>query len=578
MKSKYLRILGLVVTLMALILTLGVTSAQDGKIVRVALGPGDIPGIDPALATDSSSIAVITEIYPSLTRLNETTAVLEPGMASSWEASDDGLTLTFHLLENVSWVKYNADSGAVEQVMDADGNPRMLTAGDFKYGMLRSMDPRLGSYYGGILATWVEGGRALNTIEIAEDATDEATAALVDEAMANVQIDVIDDLTLELTITQPAAFVTNIIGMWMAAAQPQWLIEEQGDLWTEPENIATYGPFVVSEWLHDESLTVVKNPFWVATESIPAPALDAVQWVFLDASAAFANYEADLLEVVSVPLSEMDRVKADADLSTQLHISPSDCTYYYGFNTTVPPFDDVRVRQAFSMTIDRQSLIDNILKGDQEPAYFFSRQDMLVAAPRAADYPDLALSEDTEAARALLQSYLDDNGGVFPQAVLMHNESEAHATIAAAIQEMWRNAFEGIIDANDIQVQTQEWAVYLSTVRSADTAPGIWRLGWCSDYLDAHNFLFDVWHSDVSEYGTGWTSDEFDSLLEQAMVETDTAVRTDLYSQAEYILTNRDAVIMPIYFYTSVSLTQPYVERTFAVGAANRYEKWDISQ
>jgi len=223
-------------------------------------------------------------------------------------------------------------------------------------------------------------------------------------------------------------------------------------------------------------------------------------------------------------------------------------------------------------------LIDIVLKGGQEPAVFFSRENLLAAAPRAEDYPDYAITEDIEAAQAMLQEYLDDNGYAsveeMPAIVLMHNESEGHARIAAAVQEMWRDAL-GV----EITVQTQEWGTYLETIKS-DDAPQVFRYAWCLDYTDAHNFLFDVFHSSVVDLGINWTgesADQFDALLEEAMVSTDgIEARTDLYAEAEYLLTNESAIIAPIYFYTSLNLTQPWVERTYSQFGQQYFEKWDI--
>jgi oligopeptide transport system substrate-binding protein len=156
---------------------------------------------------------------------------------------------------------------------------------------------------------------------------------------------------------------------------------------------------------------------------------------------------------------------------------------------------------------------------------------------------------------------------------LMHNESEGHARIAQAIQQMWTDAL-GI----PVEISTQEWAVYLETIKG-DDAPQVFRYGWCLDYTDAHNFLFDVFHSSVRDLGVQWDNEDaaqFDMLLEEAMVETDLQTRTDLYAEAEYLLTNQDTVVAPIYFYTALDMTQPWVTRTYSQFGQEYYEKWDI--
>jgi len=563
---KFTRSAVLLLMLAALIiLSSAVIGQEDQRKVLVdaaeSLGETDVPTLDPSLATDTSSIQILIETNPGLTRVNEVTLETEPGMAT-WEVSEDGLVYTFNIMPDVPWVQYNPDSDAVEQVMDADGNPRFVTAEDFAYGIRRSVGGQLGSYYGGILAGWVENGNAVYADE-----------APVEELGVNV----VDTYTLEINASQPAAFLPTLYGMWMAYAQPAWVIEEFGDFWYEPETFQSYGPFALKEWLHGESVTIAKNPFWPGTENIPVPAIDEVQMLILEASAGLANFEAGTADVSDVPLADIDRIQADPTLGDAYYVGPQGCTYMYGFNTSKAPVDDARVRQALSMTIDRQSLIDNVLKGGQEPAYFFTRQDLLAAAPSASDYPEFALTEDDAAAQALLQEYLDERGISVDQLepiTLMHNESEAHAVVAQAIQQMWQETL-GV----NVQIQTQEWAVYLETIKDEAAAPQVFRYGWCLDYTDAHNFLYDVFHSSVRELGVGWDNEnaqQFDALLEQAMVEPDMETREQLYAEAENLLNTEDAVIAPIYFYTNLHLTQPWVERTFSQFGSEYFEKWDI--
>lgn len=554
--SKTSRFFGLLlVTALVLSLFMGAVSAQD-KVLNANFGPGDIPSLDPSLATDTTSIQVLVETHPGLTRLNEVTLEIEPGMASSWDVSEDGLTYTFHLLQEVPWVVVK--DGEVMQVMDADGNGRFVTAADFVFGTQRSMNPDVGSYYGGVLAPWIVNGTAVYNGEM---------------ELSELGITAVDDYTLEVQLTENAAFVPNLLGMWMAVAQPEWALAEFGDSWVEAGNFPTYGPFALGEWNHGESLLLVKNPMWVGTDSIPAPKLDAVSFTMLDQSAQLASYESGSLDKSAAPLADMDRLMADATLSQELTIGPGSCTYYYGFNTAKAPVDDARVRRALSMAIDRQSLIDNVLKGGQEAAFFFTRPN-LVAAPTAEKYPDYVIGEDVETAKALIADYVAEVGELAP-ITLMHNESEAHGQIAQAIQQMWADNLGITVD-----IQTQEWAVYLDTLDTAD-APQIWRLGWCLDYPDTHNFLYDVFQSDNVRVGTGWAGSEgsarFDELVTAAKGEQDLQARTDLYAQADYLLSNEEAVIIPIYFYTFVELTKPYVERTYSVMGQEYFEKWDLN-
>ena len=548
------------------------------KVLNVALGPGDIPTLDPALGTDTSSIQVIVETFVGLTRPDEVTNVVQPGMATSWDISEDGTVYTFKLRDDVPWVKYDVASDSVVEVMDCEGNPRMVTAYDFVYGVLRTLAPETASDYAYVLNFVLAGGDEYNG----------GTGAAED-----VGIKALDATTVEMTFKSAAAYNAAIAGMWIAFAQPQWLIEgddcteARGDRWTETGFHQSYGPFAMKEWVHDSYLTMVKNPFWPDTPEVPSPKIEEVNLYFLDSSPAFAEYEAGGLDTAAAPLADIDRIKSDPTLSSELLIAPDLCTYYYGFNTKAEFVDDVRVRRALSMAIDRQGLIDNVLKGEQVPAQWFSRPG-LAGAPTPEEYPDLGVKYDAEQAKAVLQEYLDEKGitAADVNITLMFNTSEGHRKIAEAIQQMWKDNL-GL----DIQLVNQEWAVYLKTIKGEDT-PQIYRLGWCLDYADANNFIFEVFSlggsantddnkDGVAEGGINWDGSdplytEFYDKMVAAAVELDPATRTALYAEAEEMLVWDKAAIAPIYWYTRTTLTKPYVTRTFSSGGHEHYEKWDI--
>lgn len=556
--SKFMRFISLaLVALMVMGLAIGV-GAQDGeKVLTYSFLSGDVPSIDPSIGTDTSSIQIVTSIFPGLTRLNEVTLELEPGVAT-WEISEDGLTYTFNIIPEIPWVHFNQDTGEVEQVMDDEGNVRYVTAADFVYGWQRTLAPETGGEYAYVLSPWVVNGDSVNAGDV---------------PVEELGVAAVDTYTLEVQATEATAFLPNIFGLWMAAAQPQWLIEEEEEFWTEAEVIQTYGPFTMSEWDHGNRITLVRNPFWTGTESMPVPALDAVQFSMLEVDVQLANFEAGILDISDVPLAEIDRIRADEELNAALSVGPDSCTYYYGFNTLKAPFDNANIRRAFSQSINRQDLIDNILKGGQLPAFFFSRPD-LVAAPVQEDYPDLALSYDPAAAQESLAAGLAELGlasaDELPPITLMHNTSLSHAQLAEAVQSMWSETL-GV----NIEIASMDWAVYLEQVR--EDAPQIYRLGWCLDYPDANNFLYDVFHSSSEFNGTNWTSEEYDALVEEARTLTDTDERAALYAQAEFLLTNEGAAVAPIYYYTTLELTNPRVERTYSQIGSERFEKWDIN-
>ena len=550
--------------------------AGGPKVLRVGdfLG-GDVPTLDPGLATDTSSVQIVNMLTVGLTYLDEVTATLYPGMAESWDVSEDGLTYTFHVRQGIPWVKY--DGTEVVQVMDCQETPapRTVTAYDFEYGIKRALAPETASDYAYVLGFAIKGANEYNTGEGTVD---------------DVAVKAIDEKTLEVTFLEDVAFNTNIIGLWTARAVPKWLIEgddcteARGDKWTETGFNQAFGPYALKEWIHDTSITVIKNPFWPGIENLGVSKVDEVYFAMLDEVPQFAEYEAGNLDVSNVPLPDMDRVMADPVLSEELSISPSLCTYNYYFNNKAPFVDDVRVRRALSMAIDRQALIDNVTKGGQEPAQWFARPG-LVAAPTMADYPDLGIQYDPVAAKAQLDEYLAEKGitAADVDLTLMFNTSSGHQKIAEAIQQMWKDTL-GV----DVKLTNQEWAVYLKTTLDPQATPQIFRKGWCQDYPDANNFTRDVFirsgHENPSagggvgfEPGAG-NYDEFEKLVLAAAGEKDQAKRTELYAQAEEILVDTDAVIAPIYWYTGVSVTKPNVSRTFGVAGHEEYTTWDVTK
>jgi len=554
--------IGLMLVVATILPNVNFAGAQDTKVLRGAFLPGDVV-LDPALATDANSILILQHTYVGLTSLHEETGEIEAGMATDWTASEDGMTYTFNLLQEVPWVDYNEETGEVEQVMDADGNPRYVTAQDFVYGFQRTLDPNTAGDYASVLAPWVVGGAEL----LGSDPASDLTAAK--EALA---VKAIDDYTLEITSPIPAAFVPMIYGLWMARPQPQWIVEEFGDAWTLAENNVSYGPYALAAWEGDVELLLVKNPFWAGTDTIPAGMIDELSFIWLDNAAQLAAYEAGELDVLegTIPPAELDRLRVERP--DEMWEGPSPFTYYYGFNVEKAPVDNAHMRRALSFAIDREAIVA-ILNGGQRVAGFFTNPD-LAGAPQAADYMDWAAVSDPELAKQELEAYFAETGTTLedlPPITLAFNTSETHATIAQAVQQMWQETL-GI----EVQTTSQEFDVYLETLDN--DAYQVYRLAWGYDYPDPNSFLYDVFHSTAGNNDTNWSDPEFDRLVEEARLLTDPAERAELYAQAEHLLVREGAAIAPIYHYSSIEIAQPYVTRTYSVLGQERFEKWDVNR
>ncbi len=505
------------------------------------------PTLDPALATDSVSIQCDEALFLGLTDFADTTdAEVVPELATEWGVSEDGLTWTFKMRSDVWWVHYDPATGEAEKMRPVDAH-------DVEYAVKRTLDPETASDYAYVCYI-IKNAEAVNTGE----STD----------FDSVGVKAVDDYTVEFTLEQPAGYFPAIASMWVNRPVPKEVIEEFGDLWTEPGNIWSDGPYMLDTWEHENRMVFVKNPHWYDAKSVSIERVNCVMVV--EDSTAFAMYENGELDVQNPPLEDMDRVKADPVLSKELYIAPALCTYVYGFNVSKPPIDNVLVRQALSFAIDRQKLIDTVLKGGQRPAWSFACPGIFGNVADNADFPGITFNPDK--ARELLAEAGYPNGEGWPAVTLMYNTSEGHQKIAQYVQQQWSEHL-GI----NVQLANQEWKVFLKTV--VEDAPQVYRDGWCADYPDQNNWVLEVYHPTKSPNQSKWsgpTADRFAELTEQAAAEPDPAKRKDLYFEAEKLLTVDQAVTIPLYYYTTVVCNKPYVERTYQLVGGQHWEKWRI--
>lgn len=537
------------------------------------------PSADPAISTDTTSIEIIEHMFLGLVDLDEETMAPIPELATSWEVSEDGLTWTYHMRQDVMWVKYNPMSGLVERDICPDGSRwvcaeyqgvsyRLVSAYDVEYGVKRTIDPRTGSDYAYVLYI-IDGAYEANNA----DPESPDFEALLD----GVGVKALDPFTVQFKLVAPAGYFGQIASMWVARPQPKWAIDAHGDAWIEPENIVTNGSYAMKSWIHNDSMVFVRNPY-LPDELWGGGNIDEVHCVMVvEDSTEFAMYLNDELDTAGVPLPEMDRVKTDPVLSNELTIRPFPCTYYYGFITTKAPTNDVRVRKALSMAIDRQTLIDQVTKGGQLPANTFAGGTIFGNAaldPRIAPW---ALPEElggwgydkalTEAQNLMTVAGYPNGEGL--EIVLMHNVSEGHARIAQAIQAMWTAAFPQA----RFTIETQEWRVYLQTISKEtplENMPNVYRLGWCQDYPDENNWVHEVFNPtygnndpqmSVDDPQVGQYVAQFDQLTTEAGRLADPAARAAKYFEAERLLVDEIVAMAPIYYYTQIALTKPWLTR-----------------
>lgn len=564
----------LVCCVLALIIFTSPAAAQNGKFYRTYFTSGDIPSIDQALVTDQIGIQLVDEMTIGLVRQRETDGEIVNGMASSYTISDDGRVFTFKLLENVPWVRYNAETDAVEEVLDCDGNVRMVTAHDFVYGAERSLRPETASDYA-FVAHFIKGAAEYNVPE---------EGAAVD--FSTVGVKAIDDFTIEYTFLEPGAFNLNILSMWLLHAMPSWIIdgdactEGLAERWTESESYQGYGPFTLKEWVHDSHLTIVANPFWPGTEEIPAPTIAGVQISALDASAGLSEYEAGNMDSAGITATDYDRVISDPILSKEVVDVAGDVgTEFLIFNHNLQPTDDVRVRKALAFAVDREAVVSTLKTGLAAKSFIHPG----VSGAPVSDNPAFGAVFDPDTARNLIAEYCEEMG-IQPADIsltLSYNTSESRKMYMELLQYMWSDTL-GI----NVELKNSEWKVF--KVEREEGTDNVYRSTWVQDYMDANNFTKDVFLCGAAYQSvTDWPAkdcidasdplyDEYEKIILEAAGELDPDKRIELYTRSDEILINEAAIITPVYYYGGPFLRKLNVKAPITVTGYDRWEKWTI--
>lgn len=497
-------------------LSAATVAAQEEQVLNLAIG-SEPPTIDPALATDSTSGAIIKNVFEGLTAMNNEGEVL-PAAAESWEVSEDGLTYTFTLRDGNVW---------------SNGDP--VTASDFEFAWKRVLNPETASQYASILYV-LEGAEAYNSGEGEADA---------------VGVTAVDEKTLEVKLANPTSFFLELTAFYTYMPVHQATVEADAN-WALDAGDAyvSNGPFSLQEWAHSSHYVLVKSDSYWDAENV---ALDTVNVQIIEAeSTANAEFQAGGIDYLGSPYSTVSLDAIDLyRANEELNVAPYAAIYWYKLNTTDEVTSNVNIRKALALAIDRQGLVDNITKGGQLPA-------LGLVPPTIAGFEDdrdYFADADYDAAKEYLATGLEELGLADASELTINisiNTSEAHSTIAQFIQEGWAQNL-GI----NVNIDNTEWQVYLERLNVLDFQ--VARMGWIADYNDASSFLDMYRTADSGNNDTGWENEEFKSLIDQASGEQDPAVRTDLQLQAEAIMVDEMPVI-PLYYYTNLYVVQDHVE------------------
>lgn len=489
------------------------TAADAGILL---LGNGAEPqGLDPHLVTGLAEHRILRTLFEGLTDLDPVTHEPVPAVAERWDLSADGLVYTFHLRTDATW---------------SNGDP--VTAHDFVYGWRRILSPRLAAEYSYML--WViKNAAAYNRGEISD--------------FSNVGVEALDDRTLRVTLEHPTPYFLTMqvhqsyLPVHRPAIEAAGAIDARGTDWASLGKLVGNGPFVLTAWAPNRVLSVRKRAdYWDAA----SVALNGVDFLPIDdEQTEERSFRAGEMHVTqTVPSNKIPVYRKQHP--DRIRIAPYFGAYFYRFNVTQPPLDDPRVRQALTMSVDRQAIVERVTRGDQQPATFLT-------PPGVAGYtPPEGLRYDPERARALLAEAGYPNGQGFPALEILYNTSDNHRRIAEAVQQMWRETL-GI----EVGLYNQDWKVYLSSMNNLDY--DIVRGSWIGDYLDPMTFL-DLFVTDGGNNRTGWASPGYDALIAQANQTADPAERAAVLREAEAVLLE-EAPVLPIYVYTRLNLISPHV-------------------
>ena len=349
-----------------------------------------------------------------------------------------------------------------------------------------------------------------------------------------------DDQTFIVNLKNPVPYFPHVVAFYSLYPVHRGCVEEHGSpQWTKPGAIVSNGPYVLQLRRLRDRLRVVKNDqYWNAE----ATGFEVVDFLSVESETTAMNmYETDQIQWVTAPpaaLLEELRSREDFIRAPQLSV------YFYRLNTTRPPMDDVRVRRAIAMAIDRTEIVEEVTKGGQLPSFS-------AVPPGLAGYKNASgLTYDVEEARRLLSEAGYPNGRGMPKVTILYNTSEGHRAIAEVIQQQLRNNLNIAVG-----LQNMEWGSYLDKVFQVDYQMA--RAGWIADYPDPNTFL-DMWVTDGPQNSTGWSNAEYDDLIRRASAEGDPAARMELLQQAEQIWVEEMPVI-PIYSYTSLNMVKPNV-------------------
>lgn len=487
----------------------GTKLASEQHLVR---GNGAEPSsLDPSFVNSGMPDDIIANDMFEGLLIENGQGQLIPGQAIDWSVSEDGKKFTFTLRDDLVW---------------SNGAP--VLASDFVFAWQRAVNPNTGNNTGHYFVT----ANLVNAKEIQNNKA----------AVTDLGVKALDAKTLQVTLTKPTPYFLNMMTIKTFSPLPAAVVEQHGKTWSRAETIVTNGPYKLAKWLANEYVEVQRNPqYWDNANTV----INKVTYLGLESQIAEWNrYQAGEIDMTnrvqleyyqSMMTEHPEQIKSQALLGT----------YLYSFNTRKAPFDNKLVRQALSMAVDRDILVNKITAQGEPAAYSIVPQTIANYTTSKPDFAQKSQQQRVELAKALLAKagYNKQNPLKF---TLTYNTSENHKKIALVIASMWKPLGVNVI------LENMEWKSYVAAKNMGDfQLARSWAFG---DYAEP-SALLEAFTCDNPVNESGFCEPKFDTLLATASNTADENQRYGLYQQAEAIL-SQSAPMMPLYNYTQTRMVR----------------------
>jgi len=481
---------------------------RESASADLTLCNGDEPqSLDPAVVTGQLEGRICLALFEGLTTRNAKGDII-PGMAESWDQTPDGLTYTFHLRPGIKW---------------SNGDP--VTAYDFLNSWERVLNPATASEYAYQLYYLVN-GEAYGTGKLKD--------------FSQVGVKAPDDHTLVVTLVHPTAYFLELTSFQTLCPVHLPTVKKYGNDWTKPGKMVSNGPYVLKQWRLNDYIIVEANPYYWR----PVPVHRIKVLPTNSATACFNLFYSRKTDLILDTRSIPSALVLDIKNKPYFHANPFGATSFIRFNVKRKPFDDVRVRKALAMAIDKQDIVTKITRGGESIA------NTLVPPGNKGYTPPQGLSYNLTEARRLLAEAGYPGGKGFPDVKLLYAKRGSGEEVAAELQALWQRD----LGITSIGLRAQEWKVYLNTQELIDF--DLCMSAWIGDYNDPQTFI-DMFVTDGGNNDTGWSDPQYDQMLATSENTADPAKRMQILHDMEKILCEDQAPIAPVYFWVGMSLYYP---------------------